>query len=221
MEKGSGTALRRPFGVFVRSGSMPRPLRTAPGGFVYHVLNRANGKRRIFEGDRDYLAFERVLAEVQERVAMRILAWCVMPNHWHLLLWPRRDGDLSNYMRLVTLTHTQRRHAHRGSAGTGHLYQGRSGRTCPRLALGKSLAPRARKAGAAAVHRLVARRTAKRLARLREPAGSDHGARRSAQMHAARISLWRRGLGGERRRPVGAEVHLATARTACQRGWDS
>ena len=56
---------------------------------------------------------------------MRILAWCVMPNHWHLLLWPQKDGDLSNYMRLVTLTHTQRLHAHRASAGTGHIYQGR------------------------------------------------------------------------------------------------
>jgi putative transposase len=56
---------------------------------------------------------------------MRILAWCVMPNHWHLLLWPLKDGDLSNYMRLVTLTHTQRRHAFRASTGTGHLYQGR------------------------------------------------------------------------------------------------
>jgi putative transposase len=88
-------------------------------------MNRASGKRRIFEHDRDYLAFERVLAEMQDRMAMRILAWCVMPNHWHLLLWPRADGDLSKYMRLVTLTHTQRRHAHRGSAGTGHLYQGR------------------------------------------------------------------------------------------------
>lgn len=104
---------------------MPRPLRTAPGGFVYHVLNRANDKRRIFEHERDYLAFERVLAEVQERIPMRILAWCVMPNHWHLLLWPRKDGDLSRYMRLVTLTHTQRRHAYCASAGTGHLYQGR------------------------------------------------------------------------------------------------
>lgn len=92
---------------------------------MYHVLNRANGKRRIFEHDRDYLAFERVLAEVQERVPMRILAWCVMPNHWHLLLWPQHDGELSNYMRLVTLTHTQRLHAHRASAGTGHVYQGR------------------------------------------------------------------------------------------------
>ena len=104
---------------------MARPLRTAPGGFVYHVLNRANGKRRIFHNDRDYLAFERVLAEVQQRVPMRILAWCVMPNHWHLLLWPQQDGELSDYMRLVTLTHTQRLHAYRASAGTGQVYQGR------------------------------------------------------------------------------------------------
>jgi len=64
---------------------MPRPLRIAPGGFVFHVLNRAHGKRRIFHTDRDYQAFERVLAEVQQRVSMRILAWCLMPNHWHLL----------------------------------------------------------------------------------------------------------------------------------------
>lgn len=70
---------------------MPRPLRTAPGGFVYHVLNRASGKRRIFHHDRDYLAFERVLAEAQERIPMRIVAWCVMPNHWHLMLWPMQD----------------------------------------------------------------------------------------------------------------------------------
>lgn len=92
---------------------------------MYHVLNRANAKRTIFERDSDYSAFERALAEVQERIPMRILAWCVMPNHWHLVLWPRLDGDLSNYMRLVTLTHTQRWHAHRATAGSGHLYQGR------------------------------------------------------------------------------------------------
>jgi len=104
---------------------MPRPLRIAPGGFVFHVLNRAHGKRRIFHTDRDYQAFERVLAEVQQRVSMRILAWCLMPNHWHLLLWPKRDGDLSQYMRLVTLTHAQRLHAWRATAGTGQVYQGR------------------------------------------------------------------------------------------------
>lgn len=110
---------------FARYECMARPLRTAPGGLVYHVLNRANARRRIFDKDEDYIAFERVLAEVQKRIPMRVLAWCLMPNHWHLVLWPVHDGDLSDYMRLVTLTHTQRWHALRASAGTGHLYQGR------------------------------------------------------------------------------------------------
>ena len=104
---------------------MGRPLRHAPGGLVFHVLNRANARQPIFKKDDDYRAFERVLAAVQERVGMRILAYCLMPNHWHLVLWPRRDGDLSTFMRLLTLTHTQRWHAHRRSAGSGHLYQGR------------------------------------------------------------------------------------------------
>ncbi|HKX37528.1 MAG TPA: transposase [Burkholderiales bacterium] len=104
---------------------MPRPLRLAPGGLVYHVLNRGNARRRIFERNSDFQAFERALAEAQGRIPMRILAWCVMPNHWHLVLWPRLDGDLSRYMQSVTLMHAQRWHAHRASAGTGHLYQGR------------------------------------------------------------------------------------------------
>ena len=55
---------------------------------------------------------------------MRLLAYRLMPNHFHLLFWPREDGDLSTFMR-ATMTHTQCRHAHHGSAGTGHLYQGR------------------------------------------------------------------------------------------------
>lgn len=89
------------------------------------MLNRANARRTIFHSDGDYRAFESILAEVQGRIPMRILAWCLMPNHWHLVLWPRQDGELSAYLRLVTLTHTQRWHANRASAGTGHLYQGR------------------------------------------------------------------------------------------------
>lgn len=92
---------------------------------VYHVLNRGNAKRTIFEKDGDYAAFERILGEVQKRLPMRILAWCLMPNHWHLVLWPHGDGDLSAFLRLVSLLHTHRWHAHRASVGTGHLYQGR------------------------------------------------------------------------------------------------
>jgi putative transposase len=53
------------------------------------------------------------------------LAYCLLPNHWHFLVWPRRDGDLSRYFGWVTLTHTQRWHAHYHNAGSGHLYQGR------------------------------------------------------------------------------------------------
>ena len=92
---------------------------------IYHVLNRANGRLPLFETPADYEAFEKVLGEGHDRFPMRILAYCLMPNHWHLVLWPRRDEELSRFMAWVTLTHTQRWHAHRQSAGAGHLYQGR------------------------------------------------------------------------------------------------
>ena len=71
------------------------------------------------------MAFETVLEEAIERVRMRVLCYCVMPNHWHMVLWPRNDGDLSAFVGWLTLTHTQRWHAHRRTAGSGHLYQGR------------------------------------------------------------------------------------------------
>ena len=92
---------------------------------VFHVLNRANGRAQIFHKPEDYAAFEIILSEAKERTGMRILSYCLMPNHWHLILWPRSDGELSRFMAWLTLTHTQRWHAHHGTAGTGHLYQGR------------------------------------------------------------------------------------------------
>src|SRR4249920_3737271 len=104
---------------------MARPLRAAEGGLIYHTLNRANARLAILATDNDYAAFERVLTEAVARHDMRLLAYCLMPNHVHLLLWPRDDGDLSRFMRWLTMTHTQRWHAHRHSAGAGHVYQGR------------------------------------------------------------------------------------------------
>jgi len=92
---------------------------------AYHVLNRAAGKVRLFAGDADYLAMERVIERVHQRLPMRIVCYCLMPTHWHMVLWPKEDGELSEFMRLVTVTHTQRWHAHRRTAGTGPLYQGR------------------------------------------------------------------------------------------------
>ena len=104
---------------------MGRPWRAAEGGWVYHVLNRANARLQIFDKPEDYQAFERILEQARERYDMPLLAFCLMPNHWHLLLWPKNDGDLSRFVGWLTLTHTQRWHAHRGSSGSGHLYQGR------------------------------------------------------------------------------------------------
>lgn len=105
---------------------MGRPYRTALGGYVYHMLNRANGRLPIFQKDGDYAAMERILAEALAHVpGMRLLAYCLMPNHWHLVVWPQRDGELSDFGHWLTLTHTQRWHAHYHDVGTGHLYQGR------------------------------------------------------------------------------------------------
>jgi putative transposase len=104
---------------------MPRTSRVAPGGTVFHVLNRGNGRLTLFRKPQDYLAFERVLVEAHRRVPIRLLDWCVMPNHWHMVLWPRRDGELSEFLRWLTLTHAQRWKAAHGAVGHGHLYQGR------------------------------------------------------------------------------------------------
>jgi putative transposase len=104
---------------------MGRPLRNAVGGVIYHALNRANAHMQIFETAADFEGFEKVLMDAHARVHTRILAYCLMPNHWHLILRPTCDGELSRFMAWVTLTHTQRWHAHRQSIGEGHLYQGR------------------------------------------------------------------------------------------------
>jgi len=104
---------------------MPRAKRQSPGGIVYHVLNRANARQIIFQGFSDYRMFEKILAEGLIKITMRLTGYCLMPNHWHLLLWPYNDGDLSAFMHWITMTHTQRWHTAHGTVGTGHLYQGR------------------------------------------------------------------------------------------------
>lgn len=108
-------------------GDMPRRARSIVGGYAYHVLNRANGRLRLFRKDADFAAFEQVLAEAFERVPLRILGYTVMGNHWHFVVWPRQrqHGQVSDFFRWLTVTHTQRWHAHHGTSGMGHVYQGR------------------------------------------------------------------------------------------------
>jgi putative transposase len=92
---------------------------------VFHVLNRAIARMQIFEKPEDYEAFERTVCKTLEEVPMRICAVCVLPNHWHFLLWPERDGDLARFMHRLTITHVRRWQEHRHCVGLGHVYQGR------------------------------------------------------------------------------------------------
>ncbi len=104
---------------------MGRPRRAADGGVIYHVLNRGNARMTIFEKDADYEAFEQILEQAVERYGTDLLAWCLMPNHWHLVVKPHEDGELSRFVGWLSLTHTQRWHVHYNHAGSGHVYQGR------------------------------------------------------------------------------------------------
>ena len=110
---------------FGRLGAMPRSARVAPGGMVFHVLNRGVGRMRLFDKEGDYEAFERIVEETQETRPMRICAYCLMPNHWHFVLWPEHDGDLAAFLQRLSITHVRRWQEHRGQVGLGHLYQGR------------------------------------------------------------------------------------------------
>ena len=102
---------------------MPRPTRHVPGGFCYHVLSRGNARQTVFHKPDDYAAFLRLLDEAAARWPMRVLAWCLMPNHFHLVLWPHADGDLSRYMQWLLSTHVRRYHEHYRTSG--HVWQGR------------------------------------------------------------------------------------------------
>jgi putative transposase len=88
-------------------------------------MNRGNCRMRIFNKPADYLAFLTLMEEGRRRTGMRILGYCLLPNHWHIVLWPKHDGDLSAFVGWISSTHVRRWREHRRSVGEGHLYQGR------------------------------------------------------------------------------------------------
>lgn len=104
---------------------MPRIERVDVADEIYHVINRANARAKIFERVSDYQQFESILQRAVAAFKMRLLAYCLMPNHWHLVLYPKNDGDLSKFMGWLTNTHTRRWHTIKNTVGHGHLYQGR------------------------------------------------------------------------------------------------
>ena len=102
---------------------MPRTARASAGNVCYHVLNRGNARNTVFHKNEDYGAFLKLLNLANERVSMRLLSFCLMPNHFHLVAWPRKDGDLSRWMQWLMTSHVRRYHRHYQSSG--HVWQGR------------------------------------------------------------------------------------------------
>lgn len=104
---------------------MGRPLRNSQGGYVYHVMGRGLKPKPMFRSEGDYQDFETALAQAMERFEPRLLAYCVLPKQWHLVLTPRKDGDLSKLMAWLTTTHSARWHTKPRRSGTGGLYERR------------------------------------------------------------------------------------------------
>jgi putative transposase len=102
---------------------MPRTARASQGGIVYHVLNRGNGGSDVFHDDDDFATFVNLMREAQEKVPMRLMGYCLMSDHFHLILRPYRDGDLSRWMQWLLTEHVRR--YHRRYQGSGHVWQGR------------------------------------------------------------------------------------------------
>lgn len=102
---------------------MPRIARGTVGGYVYHVMNRGNGGQRVFHKKGDYESFISLLSEATHHIPIKIFGYCLMPNHFHLIIMPLQGDDLSHWMQWIMTCHVRRHHTYYGSSG--HVWQGR------------------------------------------------------------------------------------------------
>jgi len=92
---------------------------------VLHVINRGNDRRRLFANDADFQGFRQLMRRTQREVPVRLIAYVLMPNHWHLVAWPHHPGELWRFLHRLTGTHASRLRRQLGTVGEGHIYQGR------------------------------------------------------------------------------------------------
>jgi putative transposase len=104
---------------------MPRHPSADTGGHLFHVTNHAIEGQLLCRDFGEFLALQRILARALQAAPIRLLAFCLMSNHWHLLLWPEADDDTRNFVRWLSMTHARNLRAWRGSSGGGAVYKGR------------------------------------------------------------------------------------------------
>jgi putative transposase len=101
-------------------GRLPRVIDDC---LVYHAVNRGNNRADVFGDDPDRVAFLKALTKTKERYPFRLLGYCLMTNHFHLLLRPEVGQSISRILQSLTVAHTWRYHKRHHSSG--HVWQGR------------------------------------------------------------------------------------------------
>jgi putative transposase len=102
---------------------MPRTARASVADTWYHVLNRGNRRETVFHKPADYDAFVTAMVDAQARLPADIVGYCLMPNHFHLVIRTHADGELGRWVQWVLMAHARRYHSHYKT--TGHVWQGR------------------------------------------------------------------------------------------------
>ena len=102
---------------------MPRIARGETVGGIYHIINRGNMRMRVFEDEEDYHYFLHLFKAAKKRYSVEIHAYCLMPNHFHLLMMPKEEKSLSQFMQWVMTSHV--RYYHKKHKSSGHVWQGR------------------------------------------------------------------------------------------------
>jgi len=106
-----------------KGNKMPRIPRGETAGGIYHIINRGNMKMQLFDDMEDYDYFLALLEKASKREKVEIHAYCLMPNHFHLLLVPKEPNSLSRLMQWVMTSHV--RYYHKKNKTSGHIWQGR------------------------------------------------------------------------------------------------
>jgi putative transposase len=107
------------------TGAMPRRPQAGIAGHVFHVMNRCQPHELLFDSPRAYRAFLDLIEKARRATGIRILAYCLMPNHWHFILWPSEDGQLTTFVAAITQPHAKRLRRWRGNEGAGPVYPDR------------------------------------------------------------------------------------------------
>ncbi|HUQ86767.1 MAG TPA: transposase [Vicinamibacterales bacterium] len=104
---------------------MCRNSRNLPAGCVVHCVNRGNDRRLLFERAAEYEDFLRLVAWAKGQCPVRIIAYCIMSNHWHFVFWVRLEWDVSAFLHRLTTTHAVKWRTRTDTIGNGSVYQGR------------------------------------------------------------------------------------------------